>query len=641
MLQRIRDGLHSHKWLGYLVLGALALVFAAWGAYGIVNVNLNASNYAAEAGGQKISVETARNAWLREQTQYQQRLGGDLPPQMKQMLQDRLLESMIRDALLSERTHDLGYRVSEKDVLDAVRNEPAFQIEGRFDPNVAKSRLEQAGLSQQAYEAELRGSLQRSQLQMGIAVSDFQTPTEIARSRQLQNEERQVRYITIPADKYSASVQVDDAAVNAYYKAHQSEYMTPELVHLQYAELRLDQLAAQITPNEADLKAAYEKHKDRYLDPEKRHARHILIPVGTDDAQARRQAEEVLAQAKSGKDFAALAKQYSKDPGSADKGGDLGWADRNQFVAPFTQALFGMKVGDIAGPIKTQFGYHIIKLDEIQPAREKTFEAARPELEAELRRNAAADKFGEIQERLQSKMEQSAGDLPALATEFGLQTGDIPQFLRGAGAPPLGSAQPIQDLVFGDTPLPTGKLGGPVVVGEDKLVIVKVLEHRKPEPKPLAEVRDSILAAIRKERGAQEALKAAQAGQAKLEAGASFDEVAKELGVSAEPAHFVGRTDPSLPTQLRDLVFNLPKPGDQPVYRAVPMQTGGAALLALTRLRDGSPPAVDKDQEVTQARQRAMQARQDAARHGQEEAAAYVEEMRRTADVRKNLKVFE
>ena len=641
MLQRIRDGLHNHKWLAWGVVGALALVFAAWGAYGIVNVNLNASNYAAEAGGQKISVETARNAWLREQTQYQQRLGGDIPPQMKQMLQDRLLESMIRDALLSERAQDLGYRVSEKDVLDAVRNEPAFQIEGQYNGALAKDRLAQAGLSLQAYETELRGALQRSQLQTGIAISDFQTPTEVARARELQNEEREVRYLSLPVDKYSASVQVDDAAVNAYYKTHQSEYMTPELVHLQYAELRLDQLAAQLTPSDADLKAAYEKHKDRYVDPEKRHARHILITVGKDEAAARRQADEVMAQAKAGKDFAALARQYSQDPGSAEKGGDLGWADRNQFVGPFTEALFGMNVGEIRGPIKTQFGYHIIKLEEIQAAREKTFEGARAELEAELRRNAAADRFGEIQEKLQAKMEQSGGDLPALATEFSLQTGDIPQFLRGAGGPPLGSAQPIQDLVFGDSALPTGKLGGPVVVGEDRLVIVKVLEHRKPEPKPVADVRDSIVTAIRKQRGTEEALKAAQSGQSKLESGASFDDVARELGVSAEPAHFVGRTDPSIPAQLRELVFNLPKPTDKPEYRAVSLQTGGAALVALTRLRSQSPAVAGQDQEAAQAKQRATQVRQDAARHGQEEAAAYVEEMRRTAEVRKNLKVFE
>src|SRR5215470_8915815 len=160
MLQSIRDGLQSHKWLMYIVLGTLALIFAAWGAYGIVNFNVGVSTYAAEAGGQKVSIEAARNAWMNQQTQYQQRLGGEIPPAQKAFMQDRILEGLIREALLTERAHDLGYRVSEQNVRDAIREEPAFQLEGKYSPEVAKERLSQAGISESAFEAELRGALQ-------------------------------------------------------------------------------------------------------------------------------------------------------------------------------------------------------------------------------------------------------------------------------------------------------------------------------------------------------------------------------------------------------------------------------------------------------------------------------------------------
>ena len=177
------------------------------------------------------------------------------------------------------------------------------------------------------------------------------------------------------------------------------------------------------------------------------------------------------------------------------------------------------------------------------------------------------------------------------------------------------------------------------MVGEDRLVLVKVLEHRKPEPKPLAQVRDAIVAAIRKERGSQAALKAAQEAQARLEAGASFDEVAKSLGVAAQPARFVGRKDTALPAQLREVVFNSPKP-DKPVYRAVAMQTGGAALLAVTALRSEPPQGTPQELQA-RLQQQAQLTKQDAERHGQADAIAYVEEMRRTADVRKNPKAFE
>jgi peptidyl-prolyl cis-trans isomerase D len=169
-------------------------------------------------------------------------------------------------------------------------------------------------------------------------------------------------------------------------------------------------------------------------------------------------------------------------------------------------------------------------------------------------------------------------------------------------------------------------------------VLVKVTEHNKPQPTPLAEVRDGIVAALKKERGSAAALQAAQDGQAKLQGGTSFDDVVKQLGVPSEPARFISRTDSTIPVQLRDVVFNSPKPADKPVYRAVALQTGGAAVVAVTHLRTEEP-AGDKAAERIQ--QQAMQARQDANRHGEADALAYVEEVRRTADVRKNPKAFE
>jgi peptidyl-prolyl cis-trans isomerase D len=641
MLQSIRDKLESQKWLTYVVLGLLALIFAAWGAYGLVNFNSGGSTYAAEAGGQKIPVEQARNAWLNQQTLYQQRLGKEIPPEQKAQMQDQILESLIRDSLLNERSKDLGYRVSDADVMRAIREEPAFQIEGQYSPDVARERLQMAGITLSAFEAELRGREQRDQLMKGIVLSDFQTPAEIQRSRALQNEQREIRYAVVAPDKYSASVQVDDAAVDAYYKAHLAQYMTPESVKLQYAELRLDQLAAQVTVSEDDIKAAYEKNKDRYNEPEKRHGRHILIPVGKDEAAAKKQADDVYAQAKAGKDFAALAKQYSQDPGSANQGGDLGWADRQQFVGPFADALFGMKVGEITGPVKTQFGYHIIRLDEVQAGKTKPLEAVRGELEADLKRNAAADKFGELQEKIQQRLDTAGGDLNLVAKEFNLGVGEVSPFLRGAGGAPLGTAQPVQDIVFGESPLQPGKIGGPVMVGEDRLVLVKATDHKAPQAKPVAQVKDGIVAALKKEKGSEAALKAAQDAQAKLAAGTSFDEVAKQLGVTAEPAKFIGRTDSTVPAELRDFVFRAPKPaGDKPVYKAVAMQTGGAAVVALTQLRTEVPTA-DAQKQADLIKQQAAASRQDAMRHGQGDAAAYVEQMRQAAVVRKNPKAFE
>lgn len=633
MLQRIRDGLHRHKWLGYVVLGALALVFAAWGAYGIVNLNIDNASYAAKVGGETISLREARNAWTQQEERLQQSFGGsDIPAALRDRFQDQILEQMIRRDLMTQRAHDLGYRASEDKIREAITQQPQFQIEGKYSADAAKAALAQSGLSIDDYVKDLRNGLQAQQLEDGIRASDFVTPHEIAQAQALQNEQREVRYAVLPVDKFPGPA-IDDAAIQAYYKAHQAEFMIPESVHLQYAELRLDQLATQMTVTDDELHAAYEKNKNTYVEPEKRHARHILIAKTKDDAADRKLAEEVYAQVKAGKDFAQLAKQYSKDPGSAENGGDLGWADRNTFVPPFTEALFNMKVGEIHSPVKSDYGYHIIRLDEIQGGKTKTFEEARPELEAELRRNHATDRFGDIQEQLQSRLEQPGADFDAINKEFKLQTGDVPQFLRATGGAPLGAAPQLQELVFGDSPLANGRIGGPVLLGDDRLVLIKVLDRKKPEPKPMAEVHDTIVAALKKQNSSDAALKGAESAQAKLESGTSFDDVAKELGVTAEPSRFVGRTDPAVPAQIRSLVFDVPKPADnKPVYRAVKLDTGGAAVVAVTGMRVDS----NANKQMEAAREK-----QDAESQGMSEATAYLEEARRTADVRKNPKAFE
>jgi len=632
MLQRIGDALKGQKWLAYLVLGALAVVFAAWGAYGIVNLNFGGSSYAAEADGAKITLEEARNAWLRQQTQWQQRLGGaEIPAELRTSLQNQVLESLIRSALLTQRTQKLGYRVSHAALAEAVQEEPAFQINGQYSPEAARAALAQAGISLETYESELRTEVQRMQLEGGIRASDFLTATELARLSDLEGQEREVRYLVLPADLFKAAAKVDDAAIEAYYQSHRAQYMTPESVHLQYAELRLAALAAQASVSDADLRAAYEKQRGQLEVPEKRRARHILV-TGKDDAAARAQAEQVLAQARAGKDFGELARQYSQDPGSAHNGGDLGWADRNSFVKPFADALFGMKVGEIAGPIKTEFGYHIIRLDEIQPGKAKSFEEARNDLEAQLRRDRATDRFGDIQEQLQSKLSDPGADLGALAQEYHLQQGEVASYAKGAGAPPLGPAPPLQELLFGEPPLAVGRLGGPLLLGDDRLLIVKVLERRNSAPKPLAEVRDGIVAAITRERSSAAALKAADNARERLAAGASFDAIAKELNVTADPAHFIGRSDPSVPAQVREAAFAAGRPAGKAEFRTVALSDGGAALVAVTAVRTAA---------AHDAHAQTDRGLREAQRLGVADVRAYEENVRLTADVRKNPKAFE
>jgi peptidyl-prolyl cis-trans isomerase D len=637
MLQRIGDTLKGNKWLTYLVFGALALIFAAWGAYGIANLRFGGAANAVKVNGHTIPYEQVRQAWQQQQAQWQQRFGADIPAAEKARLEDQLLESFERSTLITDHTRDLGYRVSDDQLREAVRSEPAFQLDGRYSPETAKLRLAQAGISLEAYEQDKRESLLRDQVQEGISISAFVTPRELARSDELRNEERQIHYLILPGEKFAGAAAIDDAAVQSYYDQHKAQFMTPESVHLQYAQLKLSDVAEQIQVPEADLRSYYDKNKERYIEPERRRARHILIQVkNSDDAAAFKKAQDVLAKAKSGSDFAALAKQYSDDPGTAAQGGDLDWSDRDALASVdklFADAIFSMSANEIRGPVKTQSGYHIIRLDGIEPAKGKTFEEARADIESSIRHDRAADRFGDIQEQLQQKMEQQGTSLEALAKEFNMQSGEVAQFVRGSGGGDLGTSKELQDAVFSDAVLAEHGLGGPVVLGENRLIIVRALEHHMPAARPVADVRDTIVAAIRKERGMQGAMDAAQAGLKKLEAGSSLDDVARGLGVSAEPARFVGRVDPAVPAQIRETAFASPKPTAQhPVFRAFATATG-AALVVVSDVRTGSAPKTP--QQITADR------RQQAAQTAFADADAYLEQLRATASVEKNPQVFD
>ena len=636
MLQKIGDSLKASKKLKYLLLAPLALVFALWGAAGIVNLDFfGAQTWAAKAAGEKIEINDIENAWRERQSEWQQRFGADMPDAVKAQAQDDLLEQYIRSALVSKRTDELGYRVTAARLKSYIQGLPAFQVDGKYDANVAKSVLAQRGLSNAKFESDVTTDLRNEELPRGLEFSEFYTLTEINRILALQDERREVRVATLPAERF-ASATIEPAAVAAWYKDHASDYVRPEAAKLQYAQLRLEQVAAGVAVAEQDLTEYYNKNKDRYVEPEKRHARHILINIEKgDDAAALKKAQAVLAEARApGADFGALAQKYSQDAGSAKQGGDLGWSERSAFVGPFSDALFSMNANEIRGPVRSEFGYHIIRLDGIQSGKNKTFAEARVDIDAEVRKNKAADDFGARYELVQRELEKPGADLASIAKLTGMTVGEVPAFERGAGAAPLGSDSALQDIVFGDAVLNQKKIGGPVNLGQDRFVIVRALEHRKAAPKPLDEVREAVIAAVRNDRTANAALSAAQAAVKRLQSGENLDTVAAGVGAKLEPARFVGRSDPALSAPLRAAVFDGPRPlPAQPRYYAVSLEQGAAAIVAVTQSK------VEIDQSNPQViRQRANQLLHSA---GESVSAAYVQELRRVSDVLKNGKAFQ
>jgi peptidyl-prolyl cis-trans isomerase D len=634
MLQRIRDGLHGKQWLAWVFVGAITLPFVFWGGSRSFDFNGVGKTTAAEVDGIEIPASEATRAWSEMQARWSRQFGTDIPDEQRVAMQKNIIDGLVLRRLIEKRLQDSHYRVSDAKVLAEFQNVPQFHgPDGKFDANTARMVLAQSNKSEGEYFAEKRSELLVNQLQQGIGGSYFLTHAEGKRLFDLENEEREVQYLQIAADKFAGVEPIDETAVKAYYDKNGDRFMTTESVALEFAELRLENLATQLAPTEAELQKIYDENRGTYMLDERRRARHIVISVtGDDDAAALKKAESVATEARTGKDFAELAKKYSSDA-TASQGGDLGFVQKSDFPGPLGDTLFDLKVGEVSAPVKSQFGYHILKLEEIQAGEGKPFAAVRAELDSQYRQEHAADLFGERQEQMSARIEKGTTDIDTVAKDLGLTRGSIAEFLRGGGAEPLGSSVDLQQVVFSDATLNQGKIGGPVALGDDRLVLVKVTAHHKAEVKPLAAVHEEIVGLLKHERGVAAAKAAAEAALAKLTAGNKLDEVAKSYNVVAEPARFVGRGDPSIPAALRTSVFEAPRPAAAPVVRTAALDDGSTAVYVVTRTRvsDGGANPAMTAQMTEQLQQRSAQG----------EVAAYVNEAKRKAKVVTNPGVFQ
>jgi peptidyl-prolyl cis-trans isomerase D len=413
--------------------------------------------------------------------------------------------------------------------------------------------------------------------------------------------------------------------------------MTPETVNVRFVELSLAQMAAKVSVDDAQLKAYYDEQKaktpERFNQGEQRRVSHILLAVNDpkDDAAVKAKAEGILKRAQAGEDFSKLAKEFSQDPGSANQGGDLGWTERKVFVGPFADAAFSMKVDEIRGPVKTQFGYHILKLAGIQPATVKTYDQAKADLETEYRRNEAERLFNTAQDQLADAALQNATDIDVVAGKAGLTVQDAASFSRADGGGALGNVPAVIEAAFSPDVL-DGHLSPLIEVEKGRGVVLRASDHKLPQQKPLEAVRTDVVAAWKKQRGVELAAAAAADAAKRLNAGESWDAVVKSLGVTAQAAKFISRSDQDVPMEVRTTAFNSPKPAQKPLYENVALGNGDAAVLAFSAVREDPSTVAASDADMR---------RQFAARIASGEAQSYAAAARVDAKVVLNPKAID
>jgi peptidyl-prolyl cis-trans isomerase D len=591
MLQTIHDKLHG--WVAYVVLGGIGASFVFWG----INWTLAEPTYAAKVNGVEIPVDEVRDTYQRELAQRQRQSESALPDAQRDELKRQVLADTIQRQALQTRAEALGYRVPDDDLLKALAQIPAFQVDGKFDMAYAVAMLKSRGKPLAEIERSFRRELLRDQLQAAMHATSFVTDAEARRLEALFQQQRELAWAVVPAAHFAAEAVPDDAGLAAYYDAHKTDYMTPETVDLSYVEIDLASLGAKAAVSDDQLKAFYEEQKaknpDSFGTPEQRRLSQILFTVGDakDDAAAKAQAEAVLKRAQAGEDFAKLAKEFSQDPVSAQKGGDLGWIKRKTLapkpdsaLTPIADAAFQMKVGEIVGPVKTQFGYHLLKVDGIEDASVKTFEQSKADLEVQYRRNEAERQFNDLQDQLADAALQNATDIDAVARKAGLTVMVIEHFSRSDGGGALRNSPKAIAAAFSPEVL-EGQVSPIIELDKGRGVVLKAGNHQMPQQRPLAEVRDAVIAAWKKQRGEQLATEAAATAATRLAAGESFEAVAKGLGVPLQPPHFVARGDQAVPPELLRVAFDLPKPETKPEFRSLPLGDGDAAVFALTAVR--------------------------------------------------------
>ncbi len=480
------DSVRNNKKIVQIFLGLITLPFAFFGIDSYVK-NAGAGHDMASVGDTKISIVQFDQAVRERQDQLRQQLGANFKPEMLNTPEAKLavLNSLIdqRVLLLEAQKRRLG--TPDEVLRDVISKIPALQEDGKFSMARYESALRAQGMSEQQFEAKLRQDLTLQQLIGAVGETAFVSDTQAEAVLRMQTEVRRYSELRFAPEQFASQVKIDAQAVQKYYDDNKARFAVPEQVRAEYLVLSLDALRAQVEVADADAKAWYDAHQDRYQQSEERRASHILIVTNgdVDKEKAKAKAEEVLKEVKaSPAKFAELAKQHSQDPGSAKNGGDLGYFGRGMMVKPFEDIVFSQKEGEISEIVQSDFGYHIIKVTGIKPAKVRPFEEVRADIVRELKTQAATRKFAEAAEAFNNTVYEQSESLAPAAEKFKLKVEKSPLVTRTPDPKALAALGPLASekvlgALFSEDAIKNKRNTEAVEVAPNTLVAARVVEH--------------------------------------------------------------------------------------------------------------------------------------------------------------------
>lgn len=603
MLQAIRERVTGV--VAIIVLGLLAIPFAFFGIESYFNTS--PPNTVATVGGEEVTISDFQRSFNQYRNQMRQRLGENYDPTALEQptVRRQHLEDMIDQELLRQYALDMGLGVSQSELAGVIRDIPQFQVAGRFDTEVYQRSLGASGLSVGEFERDLREDMLVRKIPVALSESGLATRHEVDRLLRLQKETRDIRYVSFPAEDFRDQVNVTEADIEDYYENNPDEFMTTERVAVEYIELDASELVADLDVDEETLRRRYEAVQSRYMTPEARRAAHILLEVSDerDEVATRELAGELAGRARSGEDFATLAEEYSDDPGSASDGGDLGWIEPDVMVEAFEETLFELEPGEISDPVKTGFGFHVMKLEEIREPRGQSFEEARAEILDEYRQDEGERMFIELTDRVIDLVYADPTSLGPIADELDLEIRRTDPFSRSGADEGLAGNQEVVDAAFSDLVLLEGSTSDPIELGSNRMVVIRAAEHFPAQRQALADVSNGIRERLERQQAFEMAEEAATAlADAAHEEPARLAELADEHGLEITEREDVTRQDYDLGGSFISELFSLPVPGDRPGAHKL-RRSDGWVVVVLDEVTPGDPAAAGQAERQRLVRQ--------------------------------------
>ncbi|OYY74094.1 MAG: hypothetical protein B7Y40_06680 [Gammaproteobacteria bacterium 28-57-27] len=597
MLMDLREKISG--WIAYTIVGLITVPFVLWGVGEYFQGGQ--AQPLATINGQDISQSAFDQAYEQERQRIAQQFGGTVSPEMLEGMgiKRQVLNGLVMREVLSQYAQANGLRVSDAELAGLLRSIPAFQENGQFSQARYEQVLRLQGQVPQSFEPLVRLDLVVQQLQDGIAQSAFVTQADVDGYVRLRDQIREVEVYLLPAAQRLAAIKPDEAALEAYFNAHQADFRRSERVRVERLELSVENLAKLMKPTEEDVRVAYEAYVDAQKQLEARQARHILITVesGVDDSVARKTIENLRQRVDNGEDFSKLAEEFSQDPGSAKQGGKLGAVTRGMMVEPFEKALFALpKVGAVSEPVRSTFGWHLIALDSIEPVTAKPLEAVRAQMEQDARLSMAEAQFHDYADRLATLTYEHPDSLLPAAEQLGLSITQS-DWLERAQA---GDKAKLIQAAFSDDVLKQGRNSEVLDLGNQQVVVVRLLEHEDAADQPFASVR----AEVEKRLIEQELNKTMQAEAESVRlAVAQVGELAQPAGAQRSFSGAIKRQSREVEADIARAVFAMQPPVAGSVStQALRLPSGDYAVLRLLSLKPGDPALVPADE-----RQRLMQ----------------------------------